>query len=351
MRHLLFCTKDYSYEILRPLQEAALALGHEVAWFCRGTTPRLRAEESQLKSISDVARWKPDVVYSAGNWTPTFVSGLKVQVFHGFSVDKRSRARGHFRIRDGFDLYCTQGPDTTKPFEAIADKKRTFRVRETGWSKMDGLVREQPKARSIPAGKPCVLFGSTFSRELTAAPVLADEIERLSLSGEWHWLVTLHPKMDAEFVRRYRDMQHEHLEFVETADLLPAMKAAQLLVTDTSSIGAEFLLQRRPLVTFRNRKPSPYMLNVTQVEELAPAVRAALDPSVELMNRISEQGDHIHPYRDGRSAERVVAAAIECIGLGRDGLKRKRTSLFRDLQSRKRLRYWPWAKEASADSQ
>lgn len=344
MRHLLFSSKEYSLDILRPLQAAARARGHEVAWFCRQREPALRADELRLPSTRAAVNWKPDVVYSPGNWTPTFLSGLKVQVFHGFSVDKRSRARGHFRIRGTFDLYCTQGPDTTETFLEIAARHKYFRVRETGWSKMDGLFRDEPPPRPVPAERPCILFGSTFTPELSAAPVLAEEIERLARAGEWHWLVTLHPKVAPDVVRRFRALEGPHLEYVETVDLLPAMKSARVLLTDTSSIGAEFLLQRRPLVTFRNRRPADYMLNVTRIEEVEPAIRRALDPPASLMAAIEVRGDQIHPYRDGRSAERVLGAALECLELGRAGLARRPLAPLRRLQARRRLGYWPWSR-------
>ena len=51
---------------------------------------------------------------------------------------------------------------------------------------------------------------------LTSAPVLPDTIERLSRSGRWFWLVTLHPKNPPEIFERYRAMQGPHLRFVDS---------------------------------------------------------------------------------------------------------------------------------------
>ena len=64
---------------------------------------------------------------------------LRVQVFHGFNVRKRSDNKGHFRVRGFFDLYCTQGPDTTLPFKVLEKKFGYFKVVETGWPKMDPM--------------------------------------------------------------------------------------------------------------------------------------------------------------------------------------------------------------------
>ena len=90
---------------------------------------------------------RPRAVFSAANWVPTFVSGAKVQVFHGFNVEKRDEARGHFRVRGLFDLYCTQGPATTARFSELAAREGHFKVVETGWPKLDPVFRgEDPLA-------------------------------------------------------------------------------------------------------------------------------------------------------------------------------------------------------------
>src|SRR5699024_7167612 len=98
--------------------------------------------------------------------------GSKIQVFHGFNADKRSRERGHFRIRGFFDLYCTQGPDTTKPFEALAKRYRNFAVAETGWTKLDPLFSADGGGQELLAAanhRPRVLYASTFTPALSAA--------------------------------------------------------------------------------------------------------------------------------------------------------------------------------------
>ena len=119
---------------------------------------------------------RPRAVFSAANWVPPFVTGAKVQLFHGFNVEKREDARGHFRVRGLFDLYCTQGPATTAPFRAIAARAGHFAVVETGWPKLDPLFGERRDAsralRDRRARGPVVLFASTFTERLSAAPHL-----------------------------------------------------------------------------------------------------------------------------------------------------------------------------------
>ena len=98
-------------------------------WIWRSSAPS-SGETSEIASPAAPARpvgvreavaLRPRAVFSAANDVPGFIAGAKVQLFHGFNVEKRSDTRGHFRVRGQFDLYCTQGPATTGPFQALAD--------------------------------------------------------------------------------------------------------------------------------------------------------------------------------------------------------------------------------------
>src|SRR5699024_2853332 len=126
--------------ILRPVAAAAADHGIATAWVVTDAMARrMTAGEQRLTSMAAVRQWQPASVFCAANWVLPAIPGDKIQVFHGFSSDKRSRERGHFRIRGFFDMYCTQGPDTTVPFRALAQKHRYFAVEETGWAKLDPL--------------------------------------------------------------------------------------------------------------------------------------------------------------------------------------------------------------------
>lgn len=195
--YLLFATERYALPILAPLAQALHASGQEVAaWFEGG------AAGGALPGVPNVGlkqalAMRPRAVFSAANWVPTFLSGAKVQLFHGFNVEKRDSARGHFRVRGMFDLYCTQGPATTAPFREIAALQGHFAVAETGWPKLDPLFRDdggESAALRAPAGeRPVILFGSTFTERLSAAPHLHAHIAADIAAGERYWLLTLHP--------------------------------------------------------------------------------------------------------------------------------------------------------------
>jgi hypothetical protein len=91
-------------------------------------------------------------------------------------------------------------------------------------------------------------------------------------------------------------------------------------------------------VTFRNRAPGPQLIDVRQVEEVLPALERALGRPPEIMRAIRNHAAAIHPQRDGRSSERVLAAVDALVQGGRQGLRRKPVNAWRRLQARWRLR-------------
>jgi hypothetical protein len=345
--YLLFATERYALPILQPLADALQAGGHGVhAWFVdNAADSRLPAPVRMIADPQQAVALRPRAVFSAANWVPTFVSGAKVQLFHGFNVEKRDAARGHFRVRGLFDLYCTQGPATTEPFQAMAAQMGHFKVVETGWPKLDPLFgaedRLVTRLREQAGGRPIVLFASTFTERLSAAPHLYAAIAAHIATGEYYWLLTLHPKCAPELFQRYRALAGAHAVFLETEDLISAERAADVLVADTTSVVSEFVVQRKPVVTFRNRAPKPHMLDFAEPEALPAMLARAFAPSPALQSELAAYADAIHPYRDGRSSERVIAASERLLHgeLGRLRAKPMGAWLHA-LQIRRELGYW-----------
>ncbi|HVI60452.1 MAG TPA: CDP-glycerol glycerophosphotransferase family protein [Luteimonas sp.] len=346
--YLLFASERYALPILQPLAEALQAVpGARIhAWFTGGAAGlALPAPVRALSGPRDAVALRPRAVFSAANEVPTFVAGAKVQLFHGFNVEKRDAARGHFRVRGLFDLYCTQGPATTAPFRELAARERSFAVVETGWPKLDPLFRpddgEAAALRAPAGGRPVVLFGSTFTERLSAAPHLFDAIAADIARGERYWLLTLHPKCAPALFDRYRSLAGANAAFVEPEQLVPAQRAADVLVADTTSLVSEFVVQHKPVVTFRNRAPKPHMLDFDDPSRLPEMLARAFAPSPELRAEIVRYADAIHPYRDGRSSQRVIAAT-EALLAGELGRLRRKpaSSWWRALQIRRELGYW-----------
>jgi len=325
---------------------AIKARGGQAAWFFANNDSiarHLGAEETLLKTIPEVKNYNPDAVFSPVNTVPDFFPGIKVQVFHGLATDSTGK-KGHFRIRGLYDLYCTRSTEETRLFKQMAEKQPHFEVVETGWPKVDPLFSNNEAANfrnDLNTDKPVVFYASTFSPSLTSAPLLIETIAKLSRSGQYHWIVTLHPKSNDEITAQYRKLQGPNLTFYESSqDVLPLLRTGDVMLCDTSSIAIEFMLLNKPVVTFRTKVPAPYVLNVTQTQEVGPALANALSRPDDLMNAIHQFSKDIHPFTDGKSSERVLEATDRLIETGISHLAPKPANFFRKFKIRKRLKYY-----------
>jgi len=94
------------------------------------------------------------------------------------------------------------------------------------------------------------------------------------------------------------------------------------------------------VVTFRNQRPGPQLIAVHAPEQLEPAIERALARPPELMGAIRAYADAVHPYRDGRSSERVLAAVEDFTARDYARLRPKRRFTWRRLRMRWRFGYW-----------
>ncbi|MBV1911530.1 MAG: CDP-glycerol glycerophosphotransferase family protein [Kangiellaceae bacterium] len=336
MKYLLYITQNYSFEILRPLQEEIVARGDECYWFVEGAKVNLEnfsSDEKRLNSIDDIKKFSPDAIFVPGNHVPRFVPGLKVQVFHGLEWKKK----GHFRIRGFFDLYCTHGELTTTRFKQLEKMHKYFKVVETGWPKLDPLYKTEPF--KLESQLPVVLFAPTFSPNLTSAVELFEEIKKLVELGSFHWIVKFHPKMNADWIAPYQKITNKNFTLVKIDSCLPLLQRADVLLSDTSSIISEFLLLDKPAVTFKNKQPGEYLINFTNPVELQRSLELALQGSSSLLEQIKYENKKLHPFTDGQSSIRVLDAVQNALKEGYDS-RRKPFNFFRNLKLRRKLSYW-----------
>ena len=299
----------------------------------QGNSVIFQDDEKRIDSVEQIFEYNPAVVIAPANSIPSFLPGLKVSVFHGFDAGKLdSRGRNdHFKIRDCFDLYCTQGPSTTAGFLQLQQNHGFFNVIETGWPALDPLFEKNATASNNT--RPVIFLGSTFTSSLTQAKYLFPQVRDLSRSMNWQWIVSLHPKSKEEVVASYRSIAGDNLCYIDTDDMIPILREADIMVGDTSSALTMFIVQNKPVVTVKNIDPKDY-------SELKPAIEKALLRPPELMQRIKAYNADTHPYRDGQSSQRVIAA-IDDVLAGKHPLKKdKPLNLLRNLKFRKRLGYW-----------
>lgn len=372
-KYVFFCELPYSYSILRPLQEAIRNRGDEVGWFLEKSCPNhLLKDELLLPAIDDVIAYNPIAIFSAGDYIYDFFPGIKVAVFHGYPINKRNDTIDvHFRIRGWYDIYCTQGPSSTLPFKKLEAQYGYFKVYETGWVKADSYFHALQKARCIPstaasrqypmpkdggndypnnniksfsvcAKRPLrVLYASTFSKNITSAPIMVSVIEKLAVEKPWHWLLTLHPKMSEELKLQYKGLaeRHPNIQFMES--ITPEdMAQTDVLLCDSSSIIVEYMLLNKPVVTFRNTIPGSHLINVTDVAEIPIAIETAFTRPQKLMNAIQHYTSHCEAHFDGNNCERVLNAIDDFVEHYQGRLRPKPHNLFRKLKLRLRIGYF-----------
>lgn len=339
--YLLYGSERYALAILRPLQDAIRARGGEAAWFFDGPGAEDLVDGERLLTVEQVRRWNPIAVITSSNAVPHFFPGVKVETFHGFDAGKPR----HIYIRGFFDLYCTTGPRDTAQFRTIADKLGHFSVTETGWPKLDPMFEhDAPRGIGGPLQPvrepPVILYHSTFSPSWSAAETLYEEVKRMSRDVRWRWIVTFHPKMDPVTVARYKALQNDHLRFAQNDNILELFPQVDMMCSDTSSALSEFLLTGKPVVTFKNRRPGPQLIDIDDPAQFEPAIERALSRPPELMQAIRDHADAIHPYSDGRSSERVLDAIDAFIAAGARSRRRKPLNFWRKLKLRRRIGYW-----------
>ncbi len=341
-RYLFFASLPYSFSILRPLQEEIRRRGGEAAWYLEpGCVNWLTADERQLRTIQEVMDYDPIAVFAPGNHVYDFFPGVKVQVFHGYAMNKRADAvDDHFRIRGWFDIYCTQGPSSTPYFKELEKKYGYFKVYETGWPKVDPFFSSPPEE---PRERPAILYAPTFSKNITSAPVLYDTIREIVRTKPWDWIITFHPKLDdPELIAKYSALADEfqNVKYFRSNDGLNTFRKVDAMLCDSSSIIVEVEMLEKPVVTFRNTMPGPHVIDVRECDEVLPSLENALARPQELLDAMNEYTAHHEVHRDGQNSARVLDAVDDFIANWQGRLKRKPLNLFRKLQLRKQLGYY-----------
>ncbi len=319
MKTILFCMNPYSFGILEPVMQVLKEKNHEFIWFIRPEIlDKFPYQEQRFTSkIEDLVRFNSDAIFVPGNEVPHYLRGVKTQVFHGLAGEKK----GHFRIRNYFDLYLTQGPYFTRWFSEAAVKYKDFEVVETGWPKLDVYGKELHKYDSVKLTllkksktKKIILYAPTFSPSLTSAPHLLIQIEELAKSKEYLIVIKFHDLMAEDLIDSYKklSMSFENVLFIEERNIIKYLLIADLMISDTSSVVYEFLLLDKPVITFKNNSLAIKWDNQLLFSGLVKRVAENLlkDPFKQQRLKILNE---YHPYTDGNSAKRMVGAVEEYI--------------------------------------
>lgn len=340
MRIVLFCENKYAIDILYPIHKEALKEGgNETLWYVhkkRIPDFPLSEEVSWTNSIQSVYDFSPEAIFVPGNIVPYYLPGVKIQVFHGYAAEKKD----HWVIRRYFDTYFTQGPFFTRGFEKLAKKYNDFEVLETGWPRQDWIKEnlhtfDEDKNRLLQeAGKKyLVLYAPTFSPSLTSLPDMKEGLVDLVENRDVLVIIKVHPLTRQDWVDAYKDLaaNHKNIIWIDDFSVTKYQLMADLMISDTSSTIYEFLLQNKPVVTYRAVAKDIYWKNITELSDICKAFDEAMfdEKYISLRQWVIDNYD---PYLDGKVAHRMLEGARDYIR--RHGVPKKRSlNLWRKYTS------------------
>jgi|TARA_B110000305_G_C19399496_1_gene619344 CDP-glycerol glycerophosphotransferase (TagB/SpsB family) len=316
MKVVLFCKNPYSFGILKSIKDELVERNYDYLWFvCASIVDRFPYDDEKVTSdMKELISFKADVIFVPGNEVPHYLRGLKIQVFHGLAAEKKR----YFRIRDYFDLYFTPGPFYTNRFKKLSEKHKNFEVVETGWCKLDVFGKDAKKYENEKQqllekhqAKKIVLYAPTFSPAFTSAPYLYKEIKRLSEDDNYLILIKFHDLMPVELIDKYKKLAvfNDAILFQSEKDVIKFLLMADILVSDTSSVVYEFLFLDKPAITFKNNSKIIKWDDSLEYNHLVEKVTSNLEEDSFKSLRKEVYSDY-HPYNDGKSAVRMIDAAL-----------------------------------------
>ena len=148
-------------------------------------------------------------------------------------------------------------------------------VKETGWPKLDNLVKKvnssnKIKPEKLKKGKKTILYAPTFSPKYKSSSSLFNAIKKAQ-KYKFNWLVKFHNLERESVVKNYETLSSDYFKIIEDDNILNLMESADILITDTSSVAYEYLLFNRPIITYKAETRFEKGLNILQSDDLIGA--------------------------------------------------------------------------------
>lgn len=344
MKIVLFCEHKYAISILSPIQdEVDKTKVHDVLWFVDARNIKdfsLSNTVTWTNSIQEIYDYSPEAIFVPGNIVPYYLPGVKAEIFHGYAAEKKD----HWVIRRYLDMYLTQGPFFTKPFQQLALKHKDFEVVETGWSRQDWIFNnlhtfDDYKQQILSEYKKSkiVLYAPTFSPSLTSLPFIKENIIKLAKEKDTVVLLKFHPLTKQEWIDEYKQLaeETENIVWIDDHTISKYILASDIMISDTSSAVYEFLLLDKPVITYKNVATDKYWMDITDVDQLCHAYEV-----VQTSDKYKEKRkwiiDNYDPHLDGKVAQRMIEA-VENYIVQHGVPKKRKLNLWRKYQSIKKF--------------
>lgn len=284
--------------VLAPVYEA-LARDHGMdIWFTSEYPDTIRPLVPDRRFVSHrEAEWRRfDLYMNADPWAAARLRRCtrRVNFFHGvagkYDLDSPAGLPMGF---ESYDRVAFINADRMTRYLA-AGVVTPEQARLVGYPKLDALASgevDASEARAsigLAAGSPTILYAPTYSTA-SSLHLAGEQIIRALADAGFNVIVKLHDRSldrDARYTggidwrARMRALERPgRVAYVEQADASPCLAAADLMVTDHSSVGFEYLVLDRPLVVFDAPDlPGAARINPEKIALLRSAAVVVTDP-------------------------------------------------------------------------
>ena len=260
----------------------------------------------------------------------------KVQIFHGVSFKNLAVREKALR----YDMLCLPG------------RYHSELYRKNGFIRADGpacLLTGVPKTDALVTGAldrdallrglgvdpslPTLLFAPTGDKHNALDTMGVEVIRAIRDAGPYNLLVKPHdhPKKDHDWFTELEPLESDRVRLVRDKDVIPYLHAADLLLTDASSVAVEYTLLDRPIIfldvpkllkKLRERAPALDLTTygrkigrvVKKTEDLATAVADSLAHKRRKSKLRRAMARHVF-YSPGGATERVAGVILYAAGL------------------------------------
>ncbi len=235
-----------------------------------------------------------------------------VQIFHGVSFKNLAVREKALR----YDYLCLPGE-----YHARLYRENGF-IREdgskcilTGVAKADPLVSGELdrsatlKAIDLDPALPTLLFAPTGEHHNALDTMGVEVIEAIAKEGKWNLMIKPHdhPKKQIDWFKELAPFEDDKVRLVKDKDVIPYLHAADLLITDASSVAVEYTVMDRPIIFLhvpklfkKLKKRAPALDLDTYGRKIGVIVNEAADVPCQIAESLS------NPDREGEIRRKMA---------------------------------------------
>ena len=216
---------------------------------------RFDVDPAHVLSVDEMRTRSFDILFSAHTnlIAPAKIRQGTVQIFHGVSFRNRGLRPENMHC----DYYFVTGSYMQRRLvETGLMEEGDPRMIPVGFMKTDRLVDGSldrgalMSKYGLDGSRPVLVYAPTGAKHNSMNTMGEEVIKHLRDSGKYDLLIKLHdhPKDDLNWQERLAAVEDEHTIVVRDDDVIPLLQAADLLITDASSVSSEFSLCDKPMV-------------------------------------------------------------------------------------------------------